>query len=181
MPSTLTRVSESIERLASPDITFPPAGIAAGFTGYPGDFVKLTSGTVAQAAATSNTILTAIEVGVLNDLVQATAPLGVATATVVGIEKVSPDTIVEVPIATSSGGSVGTPVGIATPATTIPTIVGNRYGISRNSLGIYYLNTAITDGSTDLLAEIVNASTRWPLSDTFPAVLVKIIPANQMA
>ena len=173
MPSTLTRVTDPVSRIGAPDITFPPAGIVSGFTGIPGDLVLLSSGAIDKAAATGATIASGVQAAVLNQFVNS----GTATGTVVGIEKVGPHCYLELPIATSSGATIGAPAGVTTPATLLPTLVGSQFGISRATSGsIYYVNQAVT--SSALLFEITGVGTQYPTSDTFPTVIGKIVTAN---
>lgn len=173
MPSTLTRIGDIIARSDPSAITFPPNGIASGMTGKLGDLVYLSSGAVTQAAATSATIASSVEAAVLNQAVAS----GTATGTVVGIEKLTQEAEIELPIASSaSTGSVGTP---KAHGTTLKAIIGNQYGISRDSLGTYYIDVNVT--SSALLIEITGISTRCPSSDTYPYMYGKIVPANRMA
>lgn len=175
MPSTLTRVSDPVSKIGAPDITFPPKGIVASFTGTRGDLVKMTSGAIDAAAAVGATIASSVEAAILNQTVAS----GAATGSVVGIEKASQEVIWQLPIADSSGGTLSAPGAIATPTTTIPGLVGAKRGISRATGGTYYVDNAIT--SAALLVEIVGPGDLWPLGDAYPAVYCKPVTTYTMA
>lgn len=183
MPTTLTRVAK-VYKTGSSDITGPPAGWVGSKLGVKDDLVVInTSGQVDQACAASATIATpAVNklIALLNDGIPASGTAGVissAAGTLVSIEKVDDDTLIELPVATSSGASLGTPAAIATPATTALTLVGLQFQISRNSLGTYYVNTNLTSNPH---CEVDSLGTLYPVSDNFATVLVKILPGARL-
>lgn len=179
MPTTLTRVA-NFYKIGSTDITQPAAGLASG--GAPitkGDLITLASGAVQEAVAAGSTVANGTRIGVCNDLIAS----GTATATLVGIEKPDDTFFIELPIAISTGGSntVSSPGAISTPSTTLPTYVGNQYGISRATTtgNPYYVDTAIT-GASSVKVEVVELGPTYPSSANFSTVICKVLAGSRL-
>lgn len=175
MPSTIgaARVANPIYKLSSTQLTAPPTGIAAGFTGNVGDLVYLNAGAVTQACATSATI-SSKEVAVLTSPVGTGTVAGSATGALAAIEKLDPLTLIELPFGSSaSTGSVGTPKS----ATPTGANIGVQYLIARDSLGTYYVD--VNQAGAGI--EIVELSQRFPAGDAFVTVVGKMVPAATMA
>lgn len=172
MPTTLTRVAQ-IARGSSVIMKAPPLGWVGLKLGIPADLVQMVAGIVDQAAAPSATIGAAIQVAALNDPVAVTAIAG----TTVNVEKFDDQTLIELPLATSVGGSVGAPVTIVNPATLTNTLVGSSFSISRSAAGIYYVNQGLTVSPTCVIDSI---STRYPVGQAFATVWVRILAANRL-
>lgn len=150
MPTTLTRCM-IIHKRGSPSIARPPSGWEGSLAAKKGDLVYLASGVVTHAANTSATLGTTQKSAVLNADVAAS----VLVNGIVEIEKLDDDTLLELPIATSSGGSLGTPLAVANA--TLPTLVGNTYDISRDSLGTYYVNANLASNQKVEIVELGTA------------------------
>lgn len=174
MATTLTRVM-NVFRTGSTDLMYPPLGWVGSAAGVKGDLCIMASGYVAVAAATSASIADAAKIAILNESIASTVAADIDAAKL-GIEKIDEDTILEMMFATSTGGSLGTPV---TAASGIRALVGNVYGMSRNSTGIYYVNKALTGSSAN--CEVMGIGTTYPYTDAFPTVIVRILGANRMA
>lgn len=169
MPATLTSVGyANTSRLDNTMATSPPAGWVGSATGTPGDFVIMSSGVVNPAAATGATVATA-EVGILNNPIASTVAAGGGAPSV---EKITDQTLIELPIATSSGGTLGVPV---TSGLTLSTIIGNQYGVSRSTSNGYYVNTNVAGAANTLTMELVDISQRCPATDAFPYGLFKLV------
>jgi hypothetical protein len=164
MPATLTRVADVVSKLSSvTNMPYPPLGIASGFTCTRGDLVKLSSGTIVQFLATSATSGSGAAFAIANE----TVPSGTATATQLFIE-VPELSLVCLPFADSTAGSVGAPGGV----TWNNDLVGSEYAISCSSGGIYYIDHGVT--ANPLVAIVGYAPIQgWSSSDTFYAVLAK--------
>ncbi len=175
MSSTLLAISDRLNKANMSREQSPPLGIAASFVGVQDDPVILTAGVVNLAAAAGASIADAAVIAGLDTLV----PTGTAAATVVNIYKYDAETVIELPFATSTGGSVTAPVTDGGTTAQRQALIGNSYGISRNTAGTYYLNKALTGSSA--CATIVALGTRYPTADAFITMLVTIIPANRMA
>lgn len=172
MPTVLTRVAQ-VAKAGSPLIKSPPLGWVGLKLGIPADLVQLVAGVTDQAAAPSATIGAAIQLAALNDPVAAT----VAAGTAVFIEKFDDNTLIELPIATSVGGSVAAPITVTNPGTLTNTLVGASFSISRSSAGIYYVNQGLTASPHCVIDSI---GTRYPVGQAFATVWVRILAANRL-
>jgi hypothetical protein len=177
MPTTLQRVAQ-VYKSGSTDLAYPPLGWVGTLAAIKGDLVTLTAGVINPAVAVSSTIGNTTKLGILNDSCLATEIPTASVPVIKGLEKFDDDTLIELPIATSSGASLAAPVGVSTPSTTLPTLVGSQFQISRNSAGVYYVNQALTSNTH---CEVVALGTRYSTGQAFSTVLVRIVAANRIS
>jgi hypothetical protein len=144
-----------------------------------GDLVTLTAGVINPAIPAGQTIATTTRLAVLNDACLSTE-IPTANAPVIkGIEKFDDDTLVELPIAASANGSLLIPGAVTNPTATLPALVGSQFQITRTSpAGAYYVNQSLT---TNPHCEVVALGNRYPTTQAFTTVLVRILPANRIS
>lgn len=180
MPATLTRVS-IIHSTGSTDFATPPLGWVGNELGLEGDLVTMVAGVVTPACPDGATVAPGVRIAYENNPILATAPAG----TLVGIVKFDEDTLLELPIATSTGGSVGTPVAITNPVTTLPTFINQQFDISCSAGGsavndgIYYANAALI-GTANVKLELVQLGTLFPTSQGFTTGLFRVLAGSRI-
>lgn len=150
MATTLTRCA-IVHKRGSPSIARPELGWEGSLAATKGDIVFLSSGVVTHGCNTSATLGTTQKSAILNQDIA----VGLVVTSVVEIEKLDDDTLFEMPVATSSGASLGTPASVS--LATLKTLIGGTFDISRDSLGSYYVNTNLASNQKVEIVEIGSA------------------------
>lgn len=162
MASTLSRLSD-IRRTDSTQQKSPPAGYSTSTAINRGDFVTInSSGLVALAAAASANITSGTRIAMAPQAVATT----VTSGTVYPIEILTEDCVIRLPLTTAGATT-----------TWNNNQLNKQYGIY-NKGGIFCVDVSDV---TNLVCEVVGVDPNTPSSDTFPAVLVKILPAYRLA